>query len=70
MEKNKIKTQKNAAVFLITAPLIMLLIYADKLHWAEHKFNSIAFCTSQLVLILCGVSSLRRSLTKEKQQSK
>ena len=69
-KKNKIKTQKIAGIFLIVAPLIILLIYADKLNWVEHKLNSIAFCTSLLALIVFGICGLRNSLWKEKQRRK
>ncbi len=65
----KIKSQKNAAIFLITGSLILFISYVNKLINYGYNSNNYIICGSLLVLAFCGFVGLRNSLRKEKEQN-
>ena len=67
-EKNrKIKSQKNAAIFLIFGSLIMLISTLRKENYAESGINDYVICGCLFVIIVCGGIGLKNSLKKEKE---
>ncbi len=70
--KRKIRSQKKAAILLIIVPLIFFLrmIFLQKNMEYENMRtlrNTYIQCGGLMVLIICGVSGLRRSNNKLKK---
>jgi hypothetical protein len=63
----KIKSQKNAAIFLIFGPMIMLISYLGKSNFNEYGINNYGICGGLLVLMICGGIGLRNSLRKQRE---
>jgi hypothetical protein len=61
---NKIKTQKHAAKVLTFVPMIILVWFLMNTDLDKHTIPKYIICASLLVLIICGVTSLSRSLRK------
>ena len=66
-EIKKIKSQKNAAIFLIIVPIITSLIYLMRNNFEVNGQNNNIIGGSLIVLIICGSVGLNNSLRKEKE---
>ena len=67
-ELRKIKSQKFAAVLLITGPSILILTEFKKNDYdITGTLNFYLLISSLVVLIICGSFGLRNSLRKEKE---
>ncbi|MGB3590299.1 MAG: hypothetical protein WBA16_01305 [Nonlabens sp.] len=60
-ERKKIIGQKNAALFLIAGPIIMLLAYIFKKWSADYGIYNYLICGALLVLIVVGGVGYYRS---------
>ncbi len=65
----KIKSQKNAAIFLIIGSVILLISYVNKLINYGYNLNNCIITVGLLVLTICGFVGLKNSLRKEKKQN-
>ncbi len=63
----KIKSQKNAAIFLIFVPMIILISYLEKTDFDEYGINNYGICVSLIVLMVCGGIGLKNSLRKQRE---
>jgi hypothetical protein len=68
-EIKKIKSQKNAAILLIIAPIIMLISYLGEPDFNEYGLNNYIICGALVVLIICGSVGLKNSLRKQKEHN-
>ncbi len=66
-KRKKIKSQKNAAIFLIIVPMIILISYLAKTDFDKYEMNNYVACGALLVLMICGGIGLKNSLRKEKE---
>jgi len=66
-EIKKIKSQKNAAIFLIIVPIFTSLIYLMRNNFEVNGQNNNIIGGSLIVLIICGSVGLNNSLRKEKE---
>jgi hypothetical protein len=63
----KIKSQKNAALFLIFVPMIILISYIGKSDFDTYGVNNYVICGALLILMFCGGVSLNNSLRKQRE---
>jgi len=66
-KKRKIKSQKNAAFFLIFGSLIVLISTLSKENYAENGINDYVICGCLFIITICGAIGLKNSLKKEKE---
>lgn len=67
-EKRKIiKSQKNAALFLIFGPLLALISYSSKDDFDKYGNNNYYICACLFVIMICGALALKNSLRKLKE---
>ena len=69
MNSKKIKSQKIAAISLIIFPMFILISHLGKTDVNRNELNFYGISISLLVLIFCGISGLRNSLRKLKEQN-
>ena len=65
--KKKIKSQKMAAIFLISAPIILILSFFTKNNFVLNNQNEYIMGGALIVLIIVGSIGLKNSLRKEKE---
>ncbi len=69
-DRRKIKSQKNAALFLIIGCLVFCLSYFKNTNFDTLGSNDYIILSSVIVLIICSSIGLINSLRKEKELEK
>lgn len=66
-KKKKIKSQKNAAQFMIFGSVLYFLFFFKSHNYQLSNLKDYLFAASLLVLVICGFIGLKNSVKKEKE---